>query len=382
MMCRRMGLALLVGWVMLAVAGCVSDRPAARTAAPAQAEPAAPAPAGPTAQAPAETAPVETAPPTEPAAPEAAAVPAAPAPSKPGEEQSEPTFVTLTERKPVPGAIPTLYIAMNTGYLTVEGGPEDEVSVEARIRTSRFASEEDAAAATFAEHVRFEVRGDRVIVMPQAIKDPDLELSEMALKVRAPARMALTATMLSGDITVKRMSSDLLLSTMEGPIGAFGDTFGRVTALTQVGSVTLEARAITGSVQAATVTGDVVMSVEVMGGPVNAKTSKGDVLVRLGTLDGRVSAAAETGNVMFQVEAVDTGGEARLETTVGDVIAGLPAGSPGTFDLKVVDGQITLAGRDEIQVTPVDGGASAKGVVGQGGPRYHMVVQQGSVTIR
>lgn len=251
-------------------------------------------------------------------------------------------FADVSGEKDVASGVRNLEVDIRVGEVKVVAGESGRLRIEATVRIKESLANPAADPGGFSDHVRVTTDGDTITVADAHTGRPDEKDWRVSLVVHAPADLAVNLHTSAGRVVVDGMTSDIKAKSDAGEVLIRTSTPNAVTVSTAAGKIDITLEGVTG--------------------PVTASTSAGSINMTV----------TKTPPVKDVV----------LTVAVGEVVLTIPPGAPGTFDLSVDIGQVSVKGHDGITVKRVALGATGKGTIGEGGPTYKLEAATGSVTVR
>jgi DUF4097 and DUF4098 domain-containing protein YvlB len=270
----------------------------------------------------------------------------------------------------------TLSLKNISGDITVAAGAGRDVTV-AIVRKSR--GRTDADAKTGLDRVKVEVtsRGDRGTVESVYPSEHNAPYSvSVSYTVTAPAGTRITASSVSGGVSVKGITGDVSVDVVSGGINV-SDGANLSSATTISGDVTVSNVNVTGTITVSTVSGSISLT-QVKCRRITAGVVSGDVVGRDVTCDN-----AELKSISGDVEysgALARSGRYDFQAHSGAVKLTF-SGSVG-FDLQAstFSGQVRLEPAIQLQRSTISR-RSVRGTVGDGGAVVTATAFSGDVVI-
>jgi hypothetical protein len=228
--------------------------------------------------------------------------------------------------------------------------------------------------------LRFEATGGTVRVYSPRTRTRSA--GEQRLEVFVPAGTRVTATSVSGDVSVRGMRGEVDARSTSGDVDVQGGA--RRVALQSV-SGDVRASAVDGDVRAQSVSGDVTL--DDVGGEVDAKTTSGGVTLRRARLS-RLRAETVSGDVAYD-GALARDGRYDLSSHSGEIRLALPAGAGAALSLRTysgtIDSNVPLTLQPNALSSPAPAGSRSgrrlEFTLGGGGARVTAESFSGSITI-
>ena len=291
------------------------------------------------------------------------------------------------------------------GHITLTGGEQDQVTIEA-IRYGRESAGEGALAQARKARLRTTRSGDTLAI---AVTGPRefWRGARMDLDIAAPAGLEASVKTASGDVRAEGMGGAVVVITASGDVAISGAASARVT--TASGEVLLSR--IRGPAQANSASGSVVMNdvegkvtarsisgdvrVESIAGDARAVTTSGDINAK--RLRGPLDASTVSGDLHVEDCA---GAEMKLNTTSGDMNVSLAQPVTDLFSADSISGDISVIAPPDsdctVQLTTQSGDIGTdlilrdvarrrgrmEGVVGQGRGRLEVHSVSGDISVR
>lgn len=302
----------------------------------------------------------------------------APAGAGTDEEQNSDFRSETTDRQtytmPI-GASGSLELSNVSGDITVVAGTGREATVEA-VRRSR--GRDDAAARLGLSDVRVEVdhQGERATVKavyPQRNRPP--YSVSVAYTVTAPAGTRLTASSVSGDVTVRGITGDVVAASVSGDVTVSNGS--RVTAKSVSGDVVTTALSGGAAVAVASVSGDLKLD-DIRAQRLDAESVSGSVIVTRASSAG-ANLKGVSGDIRFQGN-IERGGRYEFQSHSGDIH--VTSAGPAGFELQAstFNGSLRAEPPALVKSSTLSRG-SLRGTIGDGSAVVVATTFSGDVTI-
>lgn len=253
----------------------------------------------------------------------------------------------------------SVHLGIVSGDIRVTAGSGSEIRIVATIERGRLET------SLSRSQVRIEARsvGGR--------------MGAARYELTVPVGTRVTATSVSGDITVRGTTSEVEAHSVSGEI-AIERGGGRVEAESVSGNIDL--RGVAGRIDASTVSGSIAL--DDVSGDLDAETVSGGVDVRRGRLRS-MRAEAVSGDLGYEgTFAAD--GDYRFNAHSGDVRIAVPANGNATLELETWSGNI--ASDFPLTLQPGQGvgrrDRRMQFTIGSGGARVAAETFSGNITIR
>ena len=194
------------------------------------------------------------------------------------------------------------------------------------------------------------------------------------LTIHVPVKSAVTATLVSSDLTVKNLLGDVKLQTVSGDVR--GDVGGDLYATTVSGSVHLKA-ASAQVIEVKTVSGD--MQISGGGGEVSITTISGDAKVDLASIKrGHFKSISGDLTAGF---AMDAGGQLDGESVSGNLHFMFASTPAADFDVQTLSGDISNCFGPKPVESRYGPGSRLTFKNGEGDARVHIQSKSGDVQL-
>ncbi len=258
------------------------------------------------------------------------------------EKDSAPTVIRSSQ--PLDNSVRALRVHGRVGDITVVRSKDTDISVTAMVRANSRHVDPAKISKKFDQHVRISQSED-VLTVDDAHKNAaDSADWSVTLEVALPRALPVEARVEEcGDVIIEFAAGVVSLATATGHIRVASDSLTSLAVETSVGSIEMQIGKVSGQLW--------------------GKIGEGDVTLRLAD-------SASPGDVT-------------LTTADGSVLLELPRSAVGQFDMVSEGGSITADGLKGVHVESAVENArpSAKGQVGNGGPRYK-VRAAGNITAK
>lgn len=262
-----------------------------------------------------------------------------------------------------------------SGTITVVAGSAPNVALEV-IRVARGRTDEDARRGLAEVRAAVDHQGERATVTAEYTNRQRPPYSvDVSYTVTAPPGTRVTASSVSGEVTVRRLTGEIVASSVSGDVVVAEGS--RATAKSVSGDVSVVDMKGDGGVAAASVSGDVRLD-GITTTRIDAQSVSGEV-VATRTSSERVALKSVSGNIDYQ-GATARGGRYELQSHSGEVR--VRAEGPAGFELQVS----TFSGDLRTEPATVLRAAttsrrSVRGTVGDGSAVIVATTFSGDVTI-
>jgi DUF4097 and DUF4098 domain-containing protein YvlB len=231
------------------------------------------------------------------------------------------------------GPTGSLELKTVSGNVTVSAGNDKDVHIEI-VRESRGRTAEEAQAGLDAVKVKIDHQGERATVSVEYPQDQQNFHVNVSYTVSAPAGTRVSATSVSGNVSVRDIKGDVAAVTVSGDATAAGT------------GVTTTVKSISGAVSATDVTGS---------GNLTATSVSGNVVLdRIAAR--RMDANSVSGNITARSISAD---QASLQSVSGTIDYSGTIARAGHYDLQSHSGNVRLvasgSGGFELQATTFSG---------------------------
>lgn len=295
-----------------------------------------------------------------------------------GDAQSADFRSEATDRQTYPlaiGATGSLEVANVSGDITVVAGSGRDATVEV-VRRSR--GRDDAAAQLGLAEVRVDVdhQGERATVKavyPQRSRPP--YSVSVAYTVTAPVGTRVTASSVSGGVTVRGITGDVVAASVSGDVNVSNG--GRVTAKSVSGNVVAAGLSGPSGVSLASVSGDLKLD-DIRAARLSAESVSGSLLVTRATASG-ANLKSVSGDIEFQ-GTIEKGGRYEFQSHSGNVHA--VTSGPAGFELQASTFSGSLRAEPPTAVkSATSSRRSLRGTVGDGAAVLVATTFSGDVTV-
>ncbi|MGD9634596.1 MAG: DUF4097 family beta strand repeat-containing protein, partial [Pirellulales bacterium] len=322
-----------------------------------------------------------------------------------------------SEVRPLEKEVHSILITSRVGSLTIDQANDDKLHIEATVRVDTQQTDPASIGDKLEDLVELKLENGALLIQPRVKGDRPNQALPIDLALSVPAGLAIEAQTSDGDIVVKDLEAKLALNTHDGDIAVKSHTASSLAATTHDGDiavdtqttsdkialtahdgdVTLRAGVIRGELSAQSFDGDVTIAAGSVAAPLSAESHEGDVTVKLTDEEpgaGPISLSSHEGSLVLEAQAASkvaantAQGSIVLRLTGSGVQEGLAAStSDGDVTLEVAretnadlalvtrDGEITIAGQST-------SGNIISTRLGQGGPKYAVATDRGSITIK
>jgi len=291
------------------------------------------------------------------------------------------------------------------GHITLTGGEQDQVTIEA-IRYGRESAGEEALAQARKARLRTTRSGDTLAI---AVTGPRefWRGARMDLDIAAPAGLGASVKTASGDVRAEGMGGAVVVITASGNAAITGAASAQATtasgevllsrirgpAQANSASGSLVMNDVEGKATARSVSGDVTL--EGIAGDARAVTTSGDINAK--RLRGSLDASTVSGDLHVEDYA---GAETKLKTTSGDMNVSLAQPVTDLFFADSISGDISVIAPPDsdctVQLTTQSGRilmnlplrdvarrrGYMEGVVGEGRGRLEAHTVSGDISVR
>lgn len=274
------------------------------------------------------------------------------------------------------GANGSLELKTISGDITCVAGPGTQASVEV-IRRARGRTETDAKLGLAEVRAVVDHQGERatvVAVYPSDRRQPPYSV-DISYVVTAPAGTRVSASSVSGDVSVRDIKGDLSVASVSGEVMVTGAA--RLSVAKSVsGDVSIVNAASAGAMAAGSVSGDVRFE-QVKAPQIGAESVSGSIFVTNAAVE-RATLKSVSGDITF-TGTIARGGRYEFQSHSGDVRVGA-LGQAG-LDLQLSTFSGTLHATPVVTMRTGQSRTTLRGTVGDGGAVLAATTFSGDVTI-